>query len=78
MSVTSFWSEYWLSDALFAQESISLALRLAVSAAILFNISLFVWSNNINIATVRGILDVRSKEDDLGELFEFNLVSLSH
>lgn len=64
---------YWQSDALFAQRSISTYVRWALFISILFNISLFVWSNSINVATVQAILDVRDREDDVGEVFAFNL-----
>lgn len=64
---------YWATDAIFAQNSIHICIRVGVCLCILFNIALFVWSNNINVATVRAVLDVRNKEDDLGEIFEFNL-----
>ena len=67
------WRQYLKSDALVLQTSIPTFVRLFLCCVILFNIALFIWSNNINIATVRGILDVRQREDDLGELFEFNL-----
>jgi hypothetical protein len=61
------------SDALVMQPSVSGRVRAFLSLAILFNISLFLWSNVINIATVIAVLDVRDKEDDLGEVFVFNL-----
>ena len=58
---------------LIAQPCIPLLLRIGTCLAVIFNISLFVWSNSINIATVRAIIDVRNREDDLGNVFEFNL-----